>query len=256
MKTAIHCPRLIGKPKMNKFFGLIPDNSYELALLSPVGLAGDRLFNTKRHYNLLPSHSQGSLPSCAGHAFSNLIEDMIITTHGKSVFARGQQIDGDAIWRYGIKSFQNNNKLSGLTLNQAFLSTIGLGIIPPFAEFRVLPRDLSRCVEVLDNTSVVIGHWVTDNWDWASRKTGYIKTSKVEKRYGHAVLLYGVANQNNEPYPMFLNSWGQNWGFKSVGMMSLGLWQASICSAPGYIEIDPKIWKNWRGWEKFIIDAK
>ena len=235
-------------------FGLIPDGP-EMLASAPVELRGSKLVHTAWAQYTIPVHGQGRLPSCAGHAWANVVELLVIRDHGKGVFGEHGQLNGDAVWERAREMFHGGSLDGGLTLKQAFLACKDLGILDPDCGMETVGRDLSRCCEWLDHAPLVVGHRVWPDWYGASRENGYIAASPIPSDAGgHAVVLDRVLEHGGEPYPGGINSW-EDFGWHSLYCMSLGMWQASIVSVP-VAPVPGAAWKSWRGWERHLIEVR
>lgn len=214
---------------------------------------------------VLPTYSQ-VLPSCVGHATANWIECMLRRQHGRGVFTKGEQIDGDAIYLRGREMFFAGKKGGGLGLPHGFHAAIDLGLLPP--DTLVVPvsptlRDLSQA---LTETPLIQGHVVAKDWQYASRDNGSLpgKTKANILEGAHATLLIGVWERDGKTMLPFQNSWGAAWGWNGIGQMTWAQWKDGARwiinseddimrgDGPYTADLSPE-WPKWTGWKEFVI---
>lgn len=122
---------------------------------------------------------------------------------------------------------------SGLTFAEAFAAARDAGWLPGSrAMARV--RDLSRLAE----QPIVAGYDITGAWDYVSSQGCLDHDAKTPSRGYHAVLivahgaLQGVVGG---PWVFIENSWGTDWGWNGIGVMSEDL-HRSLCREMWVIE--------------------
>jgi hypothetical protein len=175
--------------------------------------------------HMIPSDSQGTLPSCAGHTMANLAEWMMNQTKYNRV-PYNKQVDGKAIWEHARSIFYKDN-FGGLTLPQAFAAAKELGIIK--GNYHTFP-DFNNIFKTLERVPIPVGVYINESWYDCNSHNGYISPLPV-LNYGHAVLLSGLTYQDGTPYVHLFNSWGKKWGADGVCTMSLDYFKECFMGA-------------------------
>lgn len=203
----------------------------------------------------IPTYNQ-RFPSCVGHATANWFEMMLRFKLGRKAIPAGKQIDGDAIWRKARKMFWSREPLEdgGLLMDQGFRAAIELGILPPNSGVMQVRMDVGMLSRMLHTEPVLQGTGVHRNWSAASRQNGQIPFDLPDPNAGHATCIVGVIMQDGEPYVLFQNSWGADWGYKGYGLMRADQWEQSLLGPLTVCKL-PDDYGDWTGWKNYLIDT-
>lgn len=202
-------------------------------------------------------------PSCVGQASANWLEHMLRRYIGMDVLAPNEQLDGDAFWRKAREMFYADedgiaNYTDGILLDQAFLAMIELGALPKGTHLGRVPTDWNRIYRQLKRTPLIQAHIVHQGWFACNRENGQIGENHKVFPWGggHATLMVEALTQQRDGvhhhYVMSQNSWGREYGYHGYFLMSLLEWEQCYIDGPMYAEM-PDGWKEWRGWENFVI---
>jgi hypothetical protein len=201
----------------------------------------------------IPTYSQ-VYPSCVGHATANWVEMMLRKAHGRDILKPGQQIDGDAIWRMARKMFYPSQKVEagGLLMDHGFRAAIELGLLPPDSGVMQVRMGVGFLSRMLREEPVLQGTAVHKGWENPDPKNGQIPFNLPDPHAGHATCIVGVLEQKGEPYILFQNSWGREWGMGGYGLMRSDQWEQSLLGPLAVCKL-PDNWKKWAGWKDFVI---
>jgi len=240
-------------PRKSKFnprlwTGAIADHTKSPALIASAGIPDAPLLCWFRQ--CLPTYNQNG-PSCVGHAWANWLELMLRRYSETEPFQPGEQISGEHIWLRGRDMFYTNRK-GGLTIRQGFEAMRNLGYIPPEATLlAVLPNWI--CVGyALQSTPLVQAHNVHPGWDQPDPASGCIDhsyTPTVADGY-HATLRIGRLVQNGKRFYVGQNSWGPNWGWHGLFVMTESEDAEGIMTDGPYTANLPSGWTAWEDWRK------
>ena len=193
-------------------------------------------------------------PSCCGQAWANWLEMMLRRYVGIGCLAKGEQIDGYAIWKRAREMFYNGNLAGGLYLHQGFAAMVDLGLIPSDAELVSVEPDVGSISEQLTRTPMVQGSIVSEGWYETNPENGCIDHTKPPKPGdgGHATCIMGMVVKTNAMYLVSQNSWGSDYGWKGYFLMSERFWNLSyIGQGPCTIKM-PIGWVRHDGWKKYV----
>lgn len=231
----------------------IENNASGRDFISPPSTDNIQVYQEWTNYTL-PTYNQCG-PSCVGESWANWLECMLRRYVGKDILETEQQIDGYAIWKYGVEKYHDGNYKSGLLLEEGAQSMIALGLIPPESQIKFINRnDYSGICKQLFISPLVQAQIISDAW-FKTNTSGQI-LEDVSTIYaingGHATLFLEFLFQNNELFPFCQNSWGMEWGYYGYFLMSYEYWIKTeggpmLC----YIEL-PNRWDKWDGWKKYI----
>lgn len=201
----------------------------------------------------IPTYSQ-TYPACVGHATANWIEMMLRKHVGRDVFKKGQQIDGDAIWRKGRQMFYPREKVEagGLLMDHGFRAAIELGILPPDSGVVCVRLDVGMISRMLRTEPVLQGTAVHRGWETPDPKNGQIPFKLPDPQAGHATVIVGVLEQDGDSYILFQNSWGAQWGMGGFGLMRADQWEQCLLGPVCVCKL-PDDWVAWQGWKDFVI---
>lgn len=204
----------------------------------------------------VPAENQNG-DSCVGHAWANWIELMLRRHCGRQVLAEGEQIDGDAIWKYGRQRFWHGDLHGGLYLDQGFWACKELGLLPPGAELVQCLRGWRDQGVALEIAPLIVGHAVHDGWWKPDPKSGCLDHAPVAAgRNGyHATCRIGRLIQGDTHFYQGLNSWGSDWGWHGTFLMTESEDAEGRMSDGPYSAALPQGWESWEGWRAAIIRA-
>lgn len=193
--------------------------------------------------------------SCVGQAWANWMECMLRRYVGKAALAPGEQLDGWAIWKKGREMFWNGSLDGGLYLAQGFAAAVELGILPCAARLARVSPHAADLAAALADTPLVQGHLVHEGWYRPLPLNGCLDhaPAPTDAAGGHATLLAGVLRQRGGLYWPFLNSWGADWGWNGLGLMSTEEWQEGWIGDGPVTAILPRGWETHRGWREHIV---
>lgn len=200
----------------------------------------------------IPTYSQ-RYDDCDGHATANWVEMMLRRHVGRSVFADGEQINGEAIWRHARKMFFPNEPVEGggLYLEHGFLAAIDMGILPPDSGVTTVHLDIGMVSRMLRTEPVLQGNAVHNGWSRA-KSNGQIPLDLPNPKAGHATVIVGVLKQGDHYYVMFQNSWGATWGYGGFGLLRDDQWEQCLLGPVAVCKL-PDNWTEWKGWMDYVI---
>lgn len=229
-------------------FGLIPPQIPWHGPMETHMLMGEQLLcNVDWFNNALPSDTQ-VLNTCVADATCGWIECMLREANGREIIPVGLQLNFTAVWEYAIREWHDNDRESGLILDEAFKAAVAIGLLPRDTVIRQVDPTYSSRNKALRTTPLVQGHKVYESW-MAHQGSGVMHiTYGILKGY-HATL--EVAQSIGSSTTTLANSWGSEWGMRGYGVMSEYDWEKSYCGyGPYTAECDLK---GWRGHEQFLI---
>lgn len=199
----------------------------------------------------IPTYSQ-KFEDCVGHATANVIEMIIRRYVNPLAFKEGEQLNGELIWRKARQMFFPNEPVEGggLMVDHGFHAARELGILPPDVVIGSYTMGLGALSRILQEVPVVQGTAVHDGWGHPDKENGQIPFDLPNPYAGHATALIGVLLKNGNPYPLFQNSWGKDWGFHGYGLLEGAQWQQSLLAPVSFIK--PNL-HGWDGWKAHII---
>lgn len=208
------------------------------------GMARDPLNDWYR--DIVPTYNQ-HYDSCVGHAWANWMECMLRRYVRRDSIPENRQINGDWIWMNARKKHWGGVMKGGIFIPQGFEAMVDLGWIPPDASLVEVPADFGNYNRALAATPLVQGHQVTAGWFDASRENGCIAhTYKTAMSAGgHCTLGISVAVKEGVPYRGLLNSWGPDWGWNGIGLMTDEYWLDTALDDVVYTVAPPP----GRGWD-------
>lgn len=201
----------------------------------------------------VPTYNQKH-PSCVGHATANWLEMMLRKHLGRDVLAKGEQIDGDAIWAQGRRMFYPREKVEagGLLMDHGFRAAIALGILPPDSGVMSVHMGVGFISRMLRDQPVLQGTAVHRGWERPNAQNGQIPFELPDPHAGHATCIVGVLEQKGEPYILFQNSWGREWGMGGYGLLRADQWDQCLLGPVAVCKL-PDNWKTWTGWKDYVI---
>lgn len=212
-------------------------------------------------YNwIVPTYSQ-KYDSCVGHAWANWLECMLRRYIRRDIISANRQINGDCIWMHARKKHWGGVMKGGIFIHQGFEAMVDLGWIPEDAILVEVPADFETYNNVLADTPVVQGHQVTSGWFEADPENGCIAhTMKPSmSRMGHATCGISTTIKAGIPFRGLLNSWGDNWGWHGIGLMTDKYWTATALDDIVYtIALPPgRTWRDLESlkWKSALIST-
>lgn len=226
----------------------LPDWKTSISFRSSIGVP----FSDWTKYTIV-TDNQHNLPACAGFATANWIECMLRKYQGHDVFERGQQIDGEAIWRKARQMFWSHEPIEdgGLYMDQGFRAAVALGILPPDTGVIVREMDIGQLCNSLREHPVLQGTSVFSGWNHPSSINGQIPISNMDSQGGHATCIIGCIVQDGKYYILFQNSWGSSWGYGGYGLLTANQWSDSLIGPLSTAILSPSFY-TWTGWKNFI----
>lgn len=215
------------------------------AALDPVTSARDW------YREAVPTYSQ-KFPSCVGHSTANWVEMMLRAEAGDGILAKGQQIDGDAIWRRGREMFNGGDMDGGLLMHQGFLAAVDLGILPEGSAPVALEATPAAVARQLLATPVLQGTCVHRGWEDPNPENGQIPFLLPDPFAGHATCIVSVTSQAGDSFLAFQNSWGATWGRYGFGLLRADQWAQCLLDAPVTCQLTWKLSEH-EGWRKYVI---
>jgi hypothetical protein len=199
--------------------------------------------------------NQHNLPACAGFATANWIECMIRSKQSRNALKKGEQINGEAIWRKARKMFWAHEKEDdgGLFMDQGFKAAIALGILPPDTVVSMRDVNIAELSVILREQPVLQGTQVSVAWNNPSTVNGQIREAMPDPLGGHATCIIGVMEQGGNHYVLFQNSWGDRWGWNGYGLLTEEQWSSSLISQLATAEL-PWDFETWHGWRDFVVN--
>lgn len=153
----------------------------------------------------LPANDQGNVPACVGFATAALCE----ITHWKTSH-KPQQYDALGIYKKA-KEIEGNTE-EGTTFTFGVRAAQELGFLDKSLVVRRVTGKLNVQFALHKYGAVLAGFNVTDAWNRANVKNGFIGTPDGATRGGHAVILCWYDDKSVG----WQNSWG-NWGAHGFG---------------------------------------
>lgn len=209
---------------------------------------------------IVPTYSQ-QYDSCVGHAWANWLEAMLRRYVRKSIIGQDRQINGDWIWMQARKKHWGGVLKGGIFIAQGFEAMIDLGWLPPDAILVEVPGDFSSYNDALALTPVVQGHEVTADWLDAAHDNGCIppRYKPMVRGGGHATLGIATARQDGALYRVLENSWGEDWGWHGLGLMTDEFWLTTTLDDAVYTAAlpDGRDWSELAslGWKDALIST-
>jgi len=233
-------------------FGVPPLPGYEpeQALSSADGID----YSSEWVYHGIPSDSQGDLGACVGYAWANWYESMLRKYVGRDVLAAGEQIDGEAIWREGRRTFYPDEPVEagGMLLEHGFCAALDMEILPPGSELvKLKSNSITAIGYALKRNPLVIAQATHGNWQLPNNENGLIANRRGDVYAGHALMLIGITKQAGVPFVLVQNSWGIDWAWHGIGMMSEPHYQGNTMDAPHFAVLPPG-WELHQGWRSYI----
>jgi hypothetical protein len=237
------------KLNLSKMIGVVRAPDRELATLSDAPVEPYSAWT--RH--AVPTYSQ-RFPSCVGHATANWIEMRLRRIHGKNILKPGEQIDGDAIWAKARRMFYPTQKVEagGLLMDHGFRAAIELGLLPPGSGVMGIRMGVGFLSRMLRDQPVLQGTGVHKGWERPDPRNGQIPVLLPDPNAGHATCIVGVLEQKGEPYVLFQNSWGREWGMGGYGLMRSDQWAQSLLGPLAVCKLPDDVSK-WDSWRDFVI---
>ena len=198
----------------------------------------------------IPTYSQ-KFPSCVGHATANWLEMMLRRELGDSILGKGEQIDGDAIWKRGREMFHGGSLDGGLLMPQGFLAAIDLGILPPGATVVTLAPSVAAVAKRLSTSPVLQGTAVHEGWNEPDPSNGQIPLLLPNPFAGHATCIVSVTKQGDNSFLPFQNSWGAGWGRFGYGMLRDDQWLQCLIDDPVSCDLGRPL-AAWDAWRKYV----
>lgn len=205
----------------------IPLGAVQVPVAYPVSYKADISF--------LTVDSQNGQPSCVGNSASKIKEHQEKHDHSlvdlsfRGLFALCKRYDGykgrGTYLRIAMKVLQKH----GCILEKDFKSDVTLSgeefrdwtKIPHSAydnalKYRIktyasVPADWEKLKQAIHQNKIVLGGVRGDKEGW--KNPPYVHPPTAEKKWGHAITLYGY----DDKYIYFLNSWGKDWGDNGTG---------------------------------------
>lgn len=239
--------------KRGQRYGLVADPHNPQTLAKPAK-AGPVHYTTEWLYHALPSDSQGDLGACVGYAWACWLEAMIRKHIGRHAIASGWQIDGEAIWRTGREMFYRGERVEdgGLLLEHGHEAMLAMGILPKGSQLmRMRRNDVSALSLVLRGNPLVIAQALHKHWNWPRKESGLISRGKGNSWEGHAICLTGLTKQSLTDYYYICNSWGTDWAWQGICMMSESHYRLNTLAMPAY-SLLPDGWTEDLGWTRHL----
>lgn len=205
-------------------------------------------------YHSIPVDSQGGTNACVGYTTANWVEAMLRKTYGRDILAPGEQIDGEGIWRRGRQMFWPNETVEsgGLWLRQGFQAAIELGILPPGTTItEPSVNNFEHMSRHLETSPVAIAQATHQGWEMPRKDNGFIERKKGDPYQGHAILCVGLTMQAGKPFLVLQNSWGLDWGWHGLGILSESHYQLNALSTFCTAKLPPS-WPQWDGWREHV----
>lgn len=204
----------------------------------------------------VPADDQGDEPSCVGRAWAGWIECMVRRYVGVHAIPPGWQIDARAIWKRGRNMFWNGDLKGGLWLNQGLAAAVDLGILPPNTIPVRIASNWDSIGAALLQTPCVQAHAVSKGWYASNKENGcldHVPAPDAGAHGFHCTLLLERLTRESAKFYLFENSWGADWGWQGLGLMTEKLWTWSIMANGLYTASLGSDLTAWRGWEKHLV---
>lgn len=210
-----------------------------------------------------PTEDQGNVPSCAGHAWANWMELMIIRYVSKTALSPEDQLDADAVYYRACDMYRNGDYANGIYLEEGFMAMMDLGIIANGSVLMEVQSSWDAIATQLHSTPIVQGHVVDQGWfdPYVNKDNGCLDHTAPSSSQagGHATVcdaaLDQVSGETTIRFAGIMNSWGKPWGMNGHGVMTHDRWN-NVRIAPPYAVDMVVDWEEDRGWEKYVIGRK
>lgn len=216
----------------------------------------DRIqYTTEWIYHSIPATSQGDTNACVGFTVANWIEAMLRKDLGRDILKRNQQIDGVKIWETGRKMFFPNEPVAdgGLWLDHGFRAAIAMGLLPDDSIVQeVNLNNFDSISRFLADTPLAMAQATHSQWNHADSDSGFIRKRKGDPYAGHAILMVGMTKQKGVPYAIFQNSWGLDWGWHGLGLLSEAHYLQNTLSNCYTALLHPD-WHRSSTWRDYVI---
>lgn len=207
------------------------------------------------HRWIIPTHAQ-DWPSCAGDTMANVKETMLRWKAG-DVIPKGFGIDGYKIWKHGRQIYYGGNLDGGLSLFQAFIAAIELGIFSPLSEFVEVAPEWKAIANALADSVLAAGSQVHAGWQNPADNGCIDHRPRAQgQNRGHAWTVIG--NEFKDTGGCFLhglNTWGQEWGDEGRFVMTIEEFLEGHISGPVAIR-EPEGWEHDEGWKKWTTEIR
>lgn len=202
----------------------------------------------------LPTFNQKG-PSCVGQGWANWLELMIRRYISPQAFRLGEQISGEMIHAKGRDMFWNGDQDGGLLLPQGFEAMKALGLIPDGSKLFAIKPDWRSRAAVLAVTPLVQGHHVHAGWADPDPKSGCIDHAPVPTDADgyHCTLQIGQLVQEETKYNVSQNSWGPDWAWHGLFLMTEAEDKATRMPDGPYTIVLPDGWRSFDGWRKGVV---
>lgn len=199
-------------------------------------------------------------PSCTGHAVGGAFEMLLLRYVDRNLFAPGEYIAREAIWRRGRELFWGGKMNAGLYPEQACAAAVDLGILPPGTKLDPIGETLQDASFYLQ-TMPLVGAWVVHDGWFRPDGNGCIDHAPAPDRAigAHAMAIGGLERQapREGEETWFLDSpqsWGADFGWH--GWVCMTWAEHCQCAAAGPWRftfpdgLDAV--RAWRGWENHV----
>lgn len=209
---------------------------------------------------IVPTYSQ-AYDSCVGHGWANWMECMLRRYVDRSIIPANRQLNGDTLWMHARNKHWNGVLKGGIFIPQGFEALVDLGWLPPGALLVEVPAEFDNYNAALAETPLVQGHMVTRGW-FETISNGCIAHT-YERSYkggGHCTLGISTVIKDTIPFRGLLNSWGANWGWNGIGLMTDTYWLDTTLDDCVYTVALPH-GRDWSelaacpGWKKALIST-
>jgi hypothetical protein len=207
----------------------------------------------------IPTYNQKG-PSCVTEGLSNATEAIIRRYVDPFAFSGGWQLDGYRPWRWANRKWWDGDRESGLYPWQGMAALVHFRVWPPGTKLASFAPTLKNIRENLAQFPVGIGLMVDDGWrpSAVSRENGCLDHSIPRATHlgAHWIIILDAIEQNGIDFLVFLNSWGLDWGFRGLGLITYNRMMETRGTIRAYTFRLPDGWQDHTGWKDMLIKRR
>lgn len=208
-------------------------------------------------------------PTCAGHAFANLVEvclrrdmppEKLRLGIGRKLGTYYWQIDGARVHRKAREAWYGGDLSGGLRMREVARLPELTGLLGPGVKVITIQSvETEKFEAAFHKSPVLLGLFTAPTWRNPDPKTAWIRPAIPNLFGGHLVMAVSVLHQKPkdsddrvDKFVCFLNSWGPQWGRYGYGILNLPYAQQCWIDFAVAFELDEGWWEQ-STWEEWLI---